>query len=92
MEFIVKDTTMNHLATENLLSKHQHGFVPGRSTTTQLLSFLSNCVESIAEGYVVDIIYFDFAKAFDTVPHRRLIKKLQSYGINSFVLNWIIAF
>ena len=69
MESIVKNEIMNHLTSQQLFSKHQHGFIPGRSTTTQLLSFLSDCVESIAEGHVVDTIYFDFAKTFDTVPH-----------------------
>ena len=49
-------------------------------------------MEAIANGNVVDVIYFDFAKAFDTVPHRRLIKKLQSYGIQNQVLEWISAF
>ena len=45
-----------------------------------------------AEGGVVDVIYLDFAKAFDTVPHRRLIGKLEAYGIFGDVLNWVKAF
>ena len=43
-------------------------------------------------GDVIDAIYFDFAKAFDTVPHRQLIKQLRAYGINGKILNWIAAF
>ena len=43
-------------------------------------------------GNVVDAIYFDFAKAFDTVPHRRLLKKLKGYGIDGKILEWIKSF
>ena len=48
--------------------------------------------EAIADGDVVDVIYFDFAKAFDTVPHQRLLLKLKGYGIKNEVLLWIRAF
>ncbi len=92
MESITKDVILDHLTTENHLSSQQYGFIPGRSTTTQLLNYLNSCIEAIAEGDVVDTIYFDFAKAFDTVPHRRLLKKLKSYGIGGKILTWIKAF
>ena len=68
------------------------GFITGRSTTVQLLSYLDKCVKTIVDGDVVDTIYLDFAKAFDTVPHRRLIGKLHAYGIKGNILNWIIEF
>ena len=76
----------------NLSSTKQHGFMKGRSTVTQLLSYMDTCAQSMASGNVIDVIYFDFAKAFDTVPHRRLLKKLECYGINDSVLRWIEAF
>ena len=41
---------------------------------------------------MVDVIYFDFAKAFDTVPHRRLLKKLEEYGVKNEVLLWVESF
>ena len=59
------------------------------SVALQLLNYIDKCVKTIAEGGVIDTIYFDFAKAFDSVPHRRLISKLESYGISGRVLNWI---
>ena len=77
---------------ENLLSCKQYGFISGRSTTTQLLSYLDKCIETIVTGGVVDPIYFDFAKSFDTVPHRRLLGKLSCYGISGNIINWIKAF
>ena len=92
METFVKCELITHLINENLFSTKQHGFISGRSTTTQLLNNLDKCVETIVDGGVVDSIYMDFTKAFDSVPHRRLIAKLQSYGIEGKVLNFISAF
>ena len=79
MESFIKDEIMSHIKANNLLSHKQYGFLSGRSTTTQLLHYLDKCVDTIVTG-VVDTIYFDFAKAFDTVPHRRLLGKLAAYG------------
>ena len=92
METIVRNSTMNHLLEENLLSTKQYGFISRRSTTTQLLHYLDKCTESISKGKVIDAVYFDFSKAFDTVPHRRLLKKLNCYGIKGKVLKWIESF
>ena len=52
----------------------------------------TNFINNIVDGGVVDTIYLDFAKAFDTIPHRRLLGKLDSYGIRGSILNWIIVF
>ena len=43
-------------------------------------------------GNDVDVIYLDFCKAFDKIPHRRLLKKLEKYGIKGKALNWIKDF
>ena len=83
---------MNHLTNHDLLSSLQHGFISGRSTTTQLLKYLQKCIETIVDGGVVDAIDMAFAKTFDSVPHRRLIGKLQSYGVKGNILTWISAF
>ena len=91
-EKIIRKKVISHLVKEKLLSPKQHGFISKKSTTTQLLSYLDKCAEIIATGSVVDTIYFDFAKAFDTVPHQRLLKKLQCYGIDGEILRWIEAF
>lgn len=91
-ESIIKDQMMSYLLQENLLSNKQYGFIGKRSTTTQLLTYIDKCCEVIANGSVVDCIYFDFAKAFDTVPHRRLLKKLECYGIKGKIVQWIKAF
>ena len=77
---------------KNLLSSKQYCFIHGRSTATQLLSYLDKYIDTIVSGIVVDAIHFDFNKAFDNVPHERLLGKLESHGINSNVLEWIKAF
>ena len=92
MEKIVKEAVLTHLIENNLLSKKQFGFVSGRTTVTQLLNYFDKCAEVVAKGGVVDSIYFDFSKAFDTVPHKRLSIKLKAYGIEGNVLEWIEAF
>ena len=56
------------------------------------MRFLDVCIENIVEGGIVDTIYLDFAKAFDTVPHHRLMGKLDSYGIKGNIHKWIKAF
>ena len=92
LESIIKKQIVKHLIDEKLFANEQHGFIKGRSVTTQLLKFLDICTQIYAAGGVVDVIYLDFAKAFDTVPHRRLLAKLEAYGIHGKVLNWIKEF
>ena len=89
MESFMRDAIIEHMIHHNLLSPKQHGFITGRSTLTQLLVYLDKCAEMVAKGKVVDSIYLDFQKAFDTVPHRRLLGKLESYGINGAILEWM---
>ena len=92
MESILREHIMEHLIRQNLLSNKQYGFIGNRSRVTQILYYLDKCFESTSLGKVVDSIYFDFAKAFDTVPHRRLCKKLSAYAIDGSILAWITSF
>ena len=89
MESFIRDHVMTHLMENKLLTAKQHGFICGRSTVTQLLKYLDDCAKCVASGKVVDAIYLDFEKAFDTVPHRRLLEKLKAYGITGEIFHWI---
>src|SRR6218665_2030398 len=89
MERIVKDNVVEHLNEFNVIKGSQHGFTRGRSCLTNLLEFFDEVYERIDEGKPVDVIYLDFAKAFDKVPHKRLAKKLQACGIRGQALTWI---
>ena len=76
----------------DLFSKAQHRFTKGKSCVTQLLEFLEDITQAIDNGEDVDVVYLDFCKAFDKVPHKRLLTKLHGYGIRGKILNWIKEF
>ncbi len=80
------------MTSNNLISIYQHGFRQGNSCVTQLLESIEDWSEAIDKGQDVDIIYLDFKAAFDKVPHKRLINKIQAFGIGGHVLNWIKDF
>ena len=87
-ESIVKDRVMSHLLDNNLIRNSQHGFMPGRSCATNLVEFMDFVTRSVDEGKPVDIFYLDFAKAFDKVPRKRLVKKMVAKGLEPAVVNW----
>ena len=92
MESIVKEEIVNHMVRNKLFSTKQHGFVPFRDCMTNLLTCLELWTEMIENGEAVDVIYTDFSKAFDSVPHQRLLKKMKSLGITGSSLGWVKAF
>lgn len=92
MESIVRDQIVTHMEKNNLFSDKQHGFVPKRNCITNLLTCMELWTNMIEEGSPIDIIYTDFAKAFDKVPHQRLLKKMKNLGITGKTLSWISAF
>ena len=92
IESFIRDALVKHMTDNNLFSNEQHGFLPKRNCVSQLLETLEIWCQLLEEGKCIDVIYTDFSKAFDSVPHIRLIKKLESYGINGNLLNWILSF
>jgi hypothetical protein len=92
MEKIVRMHLIDYLTQHNLLTKEQHGFVPGKSCITNLLESYDFSTKLLADGDWIDIVYLDFAKAFDKVHHASLELKLYNYGIRGKVLYWICAF
>ena len=92
LESILRDQVMEHLTKNDLLSNQQFGFIKGRSAVLQLLKVLDEWSQTLDQGESIDCIYMDFQKAFDTVPHRRLITKLKGYNIHENTLNWIKNF
>ena len=81
MESLIRDEIVEHAVKHKLLSEDQHGFVPGRDCTTQLLLCVEEWTQMIEKGVTFDVIYTDFAKAYDSVAHKRLLSKWNSIGI-----------
>ncbi|BHF76591.1 hypothetical protein SprV_0501969000 [Sparganum proliferum] len=92
MEEIIKKALMQFLEQYHLLSDAQHGFRSGRSCLTNLLFTLERWTKARDEGNVVHAIYIDFKKAFDSVSHQRLLRKLRNAGIRGRLLVWIQSF
>ncbi|CAM5116524.1 unnamed protein product [Natator depressus] len=69
--------------------KIQHGFTKGRSCQTKLISFFEKVTDFLDKGNSVDLIYLDFIKGFDTMPHGELLAKLEKIGINMKIERWI---
>jgi len=88
----IRDKLFNHLVNNNLLSDEQYGFCEGRSCVLQLLNTIYDWLCQIDNNVPVDAIYLDFKKAFDTVPHERLLTKLHGYGVRGNIFNWVKDF
>ena len=92
MESIISDQIIHYFISANLFSNKQYGFIKNRSTEIQLLKVVDDWTTVLDNGKQVDVIYTDFEKAFDKVPHRRLLSKLHSYGVNEELILWINSF
>jgi hypothetical protein len=88
-ESLLRDAINKHLENFRLISDSQHGFSKEKSRLTNILVFLEDLTRLVDEGQCVDTAYLDFAKAFDKVPHRRLVDKLRALGIDGDVALWI---
>ena len=88
-ERILKDKITSFLDKHKLILASQHGFRNNRSCLTNLLEFYNYVFSNYDERIPSDIIYLDFSKAFDTVPHKRLLIKLKAHGIGAQLCSWI---
>jgi hypothetical protein len=89
LESIMKDRVQQHLDRCNLIKDSQHGFRKQRSCLTNLLEFLQFTRNSVDSAEAVDVIYLDFQEAFDKIPHKRLMMKIEAYGVNGNISRWI---
>ncbi|XP_071892066.1 uncharacterized protein [Anas platyrhynchos] len=92
MEQILLRVIMQHLQGKQAIRPSQHGFMKGRSCLTNLLhriSFYDKVTRWVDEGKAVDVVYLDFSKAFDTVSHSILLKKLPALGLDWRTLCWV---
>ena len=89
---MVREQVIKYMKHNKFFTDRQYGFISGRSTSLQLLNVLDKWTEALDNGNSIDVVYMDYMKAFDTVPHRRLMNKLKAYGVEYPVLSWISSF
>ena len=92
LESLIRDELIRHLSDLELLACGQHGFRPKRSCNSQLVEVLDDWSKALESGHSIDVLYLDFKKAFDSVPHHRLLYKLRCYGVRGKLLAWIEGF
>ena len=91
-EHILHSTIITHLANHKILSDAQHGFRKRRSCDTQLLLAMNDFSRGLEDKSQTDVIFLDFAKAFDKVSHQGLLEKAYFYGIRGHAFKWIKSF
>ena len=92
LEHILCSQIRDYLDRHNILSPYQHGFRKKLSCESQLLVTTHDLLKRLDKREEVDVAILDFSKAFDVVPHARLIRKLRLYGIQGHTLQWISSF
>ena len=91
-EGAIKLDLVNYLAVNDLITSDQHGFMSKRSTCTNLLETLNHWTLTLRDGYYTRVAYIDFAKAFDSVCHAKLIYKLSNLGISGSLLAILLSY
>ena len=87
LEHMITSCVMSHLEANNILYPLQHGFRKNRSCESQLLEFVKDLIDTTPNTKQTDVIIMNFSKAFDKVPHNRLLLKLKFYGITNNTLD-----
>ena len=89
MEHIIFHHIMSYFTSLNILNPLQHSFRPNHSCQSQVVDFIDEIQRSMNTRQQNDLLFIDFSKAFNIVPHRRLLNKLKFYGIRGSLLQWI---
>jgi hypothetical protein len=93
LESVICTQLICYLEENKLLNDSQHGFRSGRSCESQLVEFLNSVTACVDSGDFVDVVYADVRKAFDTVPHRKMLAKIQNtFGVQGKPLRWFERF
>ena len=87
-ERIMRKKLIKHVEENNLLSENQHAFRAGRSCLSQMLQHIDCVIKALEEQKNMDVVYLDFAKAFDKVDHSILMKKVHQFGIRGKIYTW----
>ena len=88
LETIVREVIVQYIKTNGIIINQQYGFLDKRGCVLQLLTVLDKLVTSLENRNPVDMIYLEIQKAFDSLPHKRLIKKIKCLGIGGNIRKW----
>lgn len=92
LEHIISSAVMKYLSKNNFFFNNQHGFQKGHSCETQLFELITDLHQAVHDSLKIEAIFIDFKKAFDKVPHARLLMKLSRLNIHSKIITWITSF
>ena len=92
LEHIVVSNILKHLDQQNILVDCQHGFRAKRCCETQLRTLAHKLADNLHSGIQTDLVILDFSKAFDKVAHRKLLMKMDNYGIRGNTWRWVESF
>ena len=91
-ERLVCKHIVHHLVQNSMICKNQHGFQKCRSCVTRLIPHIDTVLQNLQNNMDTDVIYLDYARAFDKVNHQILLQKLPIYGIRGKLLKWLESY
>lgn len=92
IEKVALKRMIEHLQKHELLTKHQHGFLKGRSATTALISLVESITDQLENNKLVTAVMVDYSKAFDCLGHDIILTKLANLGIKGNSLDWVASY